>query len=216
MLILTRRIGETVMIGDNVTLTVLLVRGNQVRLGINAPKEVAVHRKEIYERIQSGEPQGPAQGNRLQNADKQAKQGNSNGHSSNKNNDDYEVRDLGQDIHIEQDAKTNGTVVSSDRVKDIKVSGVGDAGDKVNGDLANDDTAIVDTTINQTKDMNDDVNNADSMSDEDPNDNIGNRIDSSPRHKPQHKPRRYSGGGRSSPRQRSYQPNKNRANNPWA
>ncbi len=53
MLILTRRAGETVMIGDNVTITVLGVKGNQVRIGINAPKDVAVHREEIFERIQS-------------------------------------------------------------------------------------------------------------------------------------------------------------------
>jgi len=51
MLILTRRVGETVMIGDDVTITVLGVKGNQVRVGINAPKNVAVHREEIYARI---------------------------------------------------------------------------------------------------------------------------------------------------------------------
>lgn len=52
MLILTRRIGETLMVGDEVALTVLGVQGNQVRIGIQAPKDTAVHREEIYQRIQ--------------------------------------------------------------------------------------------------------------------------------------------------------------------
>ncbi|HHX83127.1 MAG TPA: carbon storage regulator CsrA [Pseudomonadaceae bacterium] len=51
MLILTRRVGETLMVGDDVTVTVLGVKGNQVRIGVNAPKDVAVHREEIYDRI---------------------------------------------------------------------------------------------------------------------------------------------------------------------
>lgn len=52
MLILTRRAGETLMVGDDVTITVLGVKGNQVRIGVNAPKHVSVHREEIYQRIQ--------------------------------------------------------------------------------------------------------------------------------------------------------------------
>jgi carbon storage regulator len=52
MLILTRRVGETIMIGDDVTVTILGVKGNQVRVGVNAPNNVAVHREEIYRRIE--------------------------------------------------------------------------------------------------------------------------------------------------------------------
>jgi carbon storage regulator len=64
MLILTRRVGETLMVGDEVTVTVLGVKGNQVRIGVKAPKHVSVHREEIYERIraeQQAEPQDPDQ-----------------------------------------------------------------------------------------------------------------------------------------------------------
>lgn len=61
MLILTRRVGETLIIGDDVTITVLGVRGNQVRIGVNAPKNVSVHREEIYERIRK-EKEEPQQG----------------------------------------------------------------------------------------------------------------------------------------------------------
>ncbi|MBX3727211.1 MAG: carbon storage regulator CsrA [Pseudoxanthomonas sp.] len=66
MLILTRRVGETLMIGDTVTVTVLGVKGNQVRLGITAPRDVTVHREEIFQRIhpeaERGEPPAPGDG----------------------------------------------------------------------------------------------------------------------------------------------------------
>lgn len=58
MLILTRRVGESLMIGDEVNVTVLGIKGNQVRIGVNAPKEVAVHREEIYQRIQEENESG--------------------------------------------------------------------------------------------------------------------------------------------------------------
>ena len=58
MLILTRRVGESVVIGEDVTVTVLGVKGNQVRIVINAPKTVTVHREEIFERIKSGQGAG--------------------------------------------------------------------------------------------------------------------------------------------------------------
>ncbi len=62
MLILTRRVGETLMIGDSITVTVLGVKGNQVRIGITAPKDVAVHREEIYQRIHKDDEPGHASG----------------------------------------------------------------------------------------------------------------------------------------------------------
>jgi carbon storage regulator len=62
MLILTRRVGETVMIGNDVTVTILGVKGNQVRVGVNAPRDVAVHREEIFERIKrEGQQDGPVE-----------------------------------------------------------------------------------------------------------------------------------------------------------
>ena len=63
MLILTRRVGETLMIGDEVTVTVLGVKGNQVRIGVNAPRDVTVHREEIYERIKQEQLANQAGGN---------------------------------------------------------------------------------------------------------------------------------------------------------
>lgn len=56
MLILTRRVGESLIIGDDVVVNVLGVKGNQVRIGVDAPKDVTVHREEIYDRIQQGKP----------------------------------------------------------------------------------------------------------------------------------------------------------------
>ncbi len=58
MLILTRRVGETLIVGDNVSVTVLGVKGNQVRIGVNAPRDVSVHREEIYQRIQKEKVDG--------------------------------------------------------------------------------------------------------------------------------------------------------------
>ena len=60
MLVLSRRIGETLIIGDNVKVTILGVSGNQARIGISAPKDVSVHREEIYRRIQEKDQESPS------------------------------------------------------------------------------------------------------------------------------------------------------------
>jgi carbon storage regulator len=81
MLILTRRVGETVMIGNDVTVTVLGVKGNQVRVGVNAPRDVAVHREEIFERIKREEQDGSGAENTTTTTTRKAARGN--GHALN-------------------------------------------------------------------------------------------------------------------------------------
>ena len=81
MLILTRRVGETVMIGNDVTVTILGVKGNQVRVGVNAPRDVAVHREEIFEHIkreEGGEGSGASPRSAAPRSD-----GNGNGYAGN-------------------------------------------------------------------------------------------------------------------------------------
>ena len=79
MLILTRRVGETVLIGNDVTVTVLGVKGNQVRVGVNAPRDVAVHREEIFERIKREEEGAGG----TTSARPAAARANGNGHAGN-------------------------------------------------------------------------------------------------------------------------------------
>jgi carbon storage regulator len=81
MLILTRRVGETVMIGNDVTVTVLGVKGNQVRVGVNAPRDVAVHREEIFERIKREEEGG--NGTTAARPSAARTNGNGHGHAGN-------------------------------------------------------------------------------------------------------------------------------------
>jgi carbon storage regulator len=88
MLILTRRVGETLMIGDEVSVTVLGVKGNQVRIGIQAPKSVAVHREEIYRRIQREKDQSPG----TQHPDDEGSPHESSG--ADENEADLRVRDV--------------------------------------------------------------------------------------------------------------------------
>lgn len=87
MLILTRRIGESLIIGNNVIMTVLGVKGNQVRIGVNAPKDVSVHREEIYERIQKEKSNSMSGSNNTSHH-------NNKDHHNNKNIEDDIEEDL--------------------------------------------------------------------------------------------------------------------------